>query len=251
MLASLTIISAKGPVHWRYWCYCWSQFLWLFELVSTDSDGKKNSHLQTVPAGSVQTSATLSLHLKQHFKWKYLSSIGNYIYEWLITATNSQQHLVKSYLPFPRTSRQLEKKEYIQLPVFKLVWEEDEVKPQQYQAMLKRKFQTVNSDDDSEARSSAQSQSCGEIDIDRKNTAAPCLKLNRIPPQKNADALWVCCETTCCCSSSKRCSWSTALPSPEALQWRGFTMVGQIFRPRRNRLFQFSDWTAFIGGLDW
>lgn len=60
--------------------------------------------------------------------------------------------LIQSIMQSLRTRLEglLEKKEHILailLPIFKLNWVEDEDKRLQYRAMLKREFQTVNSDD--------------------------------------------------------------------------------------------------------
>ncbi|KAJ8347005.1 hypothetical protein SKAU_G00284060 [Synaphobranchus kaupii] len=92
--------------------------------------------------------------------------------------------LIQNIMQLLRTRLEglLEKKEHILaamlLPTFKLDWVEDEEKRLQCRVMLKREFQTVNSDD-SEARSSDQSQSSG--DIDKKDTAASFFRFNQNP----------------------------------------------------------------------
>ena len=78
--------------------------------------------------------------------------------------------------------------------------------------MLKQEFQTLNSDDDSEARSFDLSQSSGDTE-----------KLKQTLIWMHQPQMSLLCA--CCCPSSKSCLWSTVLHSPEVLQWRGFSAL--------------------------
>ncbi|CAM4287664.1 unnamed protein product [Leuciscus chuanchicus] len=144
-----------------------------------------------------------------------------------------------------RVEAMLEKKEHILsamlLPIFKLNWVEDEEKRLLYRVMLKRELLTSNSDD-SETQNSDQSQPSGDTD---KDTTASFFRFNQNPQnlKKNEADTYLDAPTTdgfaeyMLLPRLKKLflKYNTALPSSAPVE-RLFSIGGQIFRPRRNRL---------------
>lgn len=144
-----------------------------------------------------------------------------------------------------RVEAMLEKKEHILsamlLPIFKLNWVEDEEKRLLYRVMLKRELLTSNSDD-SETQNSDQSKPSRDTD---KDTTASFFRFNQNPQnlKKNEADTYLDAPTTdgfaeyMLLPRLKKLflKYNTALPSSAPVE-RLFSIGGQIFRPRRNRL---------------
>uniref|UniRef100_A0A8C5EBT5 HAT C-terminal dimerisation domain-containing protein n=1 Tax=Gouania willdenowi TaxID=441366 RepID=A0A8C5EBT5_GOUWI len=144
-----------------------------------------------------------------------------------------------------RVEVMLEKKEHILsamlLPIFKLSWVEDEEKRLFYRVMLKRELLTCNSDD-SETQNPDQPQPSGDAD---KDTTASFFRFNQNPHnlKKSEADTYLDAPTTdgfaeyMLLPRLKKLflKYNTALPSSASVE-RLFSIGGQIFRPRRNRL---------------
>uniref|UniRef100_A0A8C5EC83 HAT C-terminal dimerisation domain-containing protein n=1 Tax=Gouania willdenowi TaxID=441366 RepID=A0A8C5EC83_GOUWI len=144
-----------------------------------------------------------------------------------------------------RVEVMLEKKEHILsamlLPIFKLSWVEDEEKRLFYRVMLKRELLTCNSDD-SETQNPDQPQPSGDAD---KDTTASFFRFNQNPQnlKKSEADTYLDAPTTdgfaeyMLLPRLKKLflKYNTALPSSASVE-RLFSIGGQIFRPRRNRL---------------
>uniref|UniRef100_A0A8C5GLP8 HAT C-terminal dimerisation domain-containing protein n=1 Tax=Gouania willdenowi TaxID=441366 RepID=A0A8C5GLP8_GOUWI len=133
-----------------------------------------------------------------------------------------------------RVEVMLEKKEHILsamlLPIFKLSWVEDEEKRLFYRVMLKRELLTCNSDD-SETQNPDQPQPSGDADKDTTNLKKSEADTYLDAPTTDGFAEYMLLPRL----KKLFLKYNTALPSSASVE-RLFSIGGQIFRPRRNRL---------------